>query len=358
VVTWTWAVFGLVMICLSLGLTRLMMRVNIADIPNARSSHKDPTPKSGGVAIAVAFLLGLIGLFFVQDNATGVFAMSVGRFALYAALTAMIVFVALADDIWEVLPFSKLLAQLAAAIFFAVYIARIDFVFIPGVGEFDLGFLGYFLTVLWIVFFMNAFNFMHGINGIAAVAALVAGIFLGFISFVVGAYFVTLCSFCIVLSVPGFLVHNFPHGRIFMGDTGSQFIGFVFASLAVFGTSLDDGQLSIYVVPVLFLPFIFDVVITLMYRTLRRQNIMKAHREHLYQVGTKLGFTHSHITLVYGFLFLICGVGAFNIQFASPSGRLTIIAGLLIIFAALSALVYSAGLRKGVVDRLTATRSA
>jgi len=358
VVTWTWALFGVVMIFLSLAVTRLMMRVNIADVPNARSSHKNPTPKSGGVAIAIAFLIGLIGLFFMQDNATGVFAISTGRFALYLALTAMIVVVALADDIWEALPFSKLLAQLAAAIFFAVFIARIDFVFIPGVGEFDLGALGYLLTVVWIVFFMNAFNFMDGINGIAAVAALLAGTFLALISFIVGAYFVTLCSFCIVLSVPGFLVHNFPNGRIFMGDTGSQFIGFVFASLAVFGTSLDDGQLSIYVVPVLFLPFIFDVVITLIYRTLRRQNIMRAHREHLYQVGTKLGFTHSHVTLVYGFLFLICGVGAVNLQFASPAGRLIIIAGLLIIFAGLSAVVYNAGLRKGVVDKLTATRSA
>lgn len=357
-VTWTWALFGVVMIFLSLAVTRLMMRVNIADVPNARSSHKNPTPKSGGVAIAIAFLIGLIGLFFMQDNATGVFAISTGRFALYLALTAMIVVVALADDIWEALPFSKLLAQLAAAIFFAVFIARIDFVFIPGVGEFDLGALGYLLTVVWIVFFMNAFNFMDGINGIAAVAALLAGTFLALISFIVGAYFVTLCSFCIVLSVPGFLVHNFPNGRIFMGDTGSQFIGFVFASLAVFGTSLDDGQLSIYVVPVLFLPFIFDVVITLIYRTLRRQNIMRAHREHLYQVGTKLGFTHSHVTLVYGFLFLICGVGAVNLQFASPAGRLIIIAGLLIIFAGLSAVVYNAGLRKGVVDKLTATRSA
>ena len=356
-VTWTWALFGALMIFLSLAVTRLMMRVNITDIPNVRSSHKNPTPKSGGVAIASAFLIGLLGLFLLQESAAAVFAMSTGRFLLYVALTAMIVAVALVDDIWDVLPFSKLLAQLAAAIFFTIFIARIDFVFIPGVGEFDLGVAGYVLTVMWIVFFMNAFNFMDGINGIAAVAALLAGVFLMFISFVVGAYFVTLCSFCIVMSVPGFLIHNFPRGRIFMGDTGSQFIGFVFASLAVFGTSLDEGQLSIYVVPVLFLPFIFDVVITLVYRSLRRQNIMKAHREHLYQVGTKLGFTHSHVTLVYGFLFLICGVGAINIQFASPSGRLIIIAGLLAIFVGLAVAVYGAGLRKGVVDRLSVTRS-
>ena len=346
------------MILLSLVVTRLMMRVNIADIPNARSSHKNPTPKSGGVAIAVAFLVGLLAVFLMQDKASDVFAISYGRFFLFAFLTSMIVVVALTDDIWEALPSSKLLAQLGAAIFFTAFIARIDFVFIPGVGEFDLGPAGYGLTVLWIVFFMNAFNFMDGINGIAALAALLAGLFLAFISFIVGAYFVTLCSFCIAMAVPGFLVHNFPRGRIFMGDTGSQFIGFVFASLAVFGTSLDHGQLSIYVVPVLFLPFIFDVVVTLIYRSLRRQNIMKAHREHLYQVGTKLGFTHSHVTLVYGFLFLICGVGAVNLQFASPSGRLIIIAGLLIIFMVLAAIVYSAGLRKGVVEKLTLARSS
>ena len=205
---------------------------------------------------------------------------------------------------------------------------------------------------------MNAYNFMDGINGIAGMAALIAAIFLGFISFSAGALFVVLCCYCMAFAVSGFLIYNFPGGRIFMGDTGSQFIGFVFASLAVFGTSLDQAQLSIYVVPVLFFPFLFDVVMTLIYRALRRQNLTQAHREHLYQIGNKLGYSHVQVTLAYSFLFVLCGIAAINLQWASPAERLALIGGLIALFCVMAVVVYDKGLKQGVVERLSVAKGA
>jgi UDP-N-acetylmuramyl pentapeptide phosphotransferase/UDP-N-acetylglucosamine-1-phosphate transferase len=206
---------------------------------------------------------------------------------------------------------------------------------------------------------MNAFNFMDGINGIAAGCAVVACLFLGFIAASENANFVVISCLCLGAASLGFAIYNFPEGRIFMGDAGSQFIGFVLASLAVFGKSVDEARLSIYLVPVIFSPFIFDVVITLIYRALRGQNILKAHRDHLYQIAIKLGASHVQVSGAYFVLTGICGAVAIAVQAADPMGRLQLIAALFPVFGVLAALVYRAGLKAGVVEPLfTASRPA
>ena len=90
----------------------------------------------------VAFLFALLALYFLQGGPDGRFAFSINALLLYAGLSALIVAVALIDDVWEVIPAHKFLAQLAAAILFAFFIARIDLIFLPGIGEFDLGSVG------------------------------------------------------------------------------------------------------------------------------------------------------------------------------------------------------------------------
>ncbi len=339
---------GGIVLVISILMTRLMMLLNISDVPNARSSHAIPTPKSGGVAIAVAFLVGLALFYSFQDNPTELLDITPNQFVLYAGLTVFIVLAALVDDLWEILPFSKMAAQFLSALFFAVFIARIDTVYLLGLGYVDLGVFGCLLTILWIIFFMNAFNFMDGINGIAGGGAVIAAIFLGLTAMGAQSYFVALCCACVIAAIPGFLIFNFPGGHIFMGDTGSQFLGFLFASLAVFGNSLDEGQLSIYIVPVLFYPFIFDVLVTLLYRALRKENVLHAHREHLYQIATKLGASHVVVTVAYCVLFVVTGIAAVNIQLSEPSKRVLSIIMFLPFFGFLATLVYRVAVKKGV----------
>ncbi len=335
-----------------------MILLDIRDVPNRRSSHERPTPKSGGVAIAVAFVAGLIAIYWLQSLPRSGMGMYPARFALFAALASIIAAVAFLDDLFDLPLFSKLIAQFGAAVFFAISISHIETIIFPGMGEVSLGLWGYGLTVLWIVFFMNAFNFMDGINGISAGSTVVATIFLGSIAASEGAYFIVVSCLCLGAAALGFMIFNFPHGQIFMGDAGSQFIGFVMASLAVFGESVEPARLSIYLVPVIFFPFIFDVVVTLIYRALRGQNILRAHREHLYQIAIKLGASHEQVSLAYFSLVALSGGVAVAVQSADPAQRLLLIAALFPVYSILAGIVYRLGLKARVVQHLVKRSNA
>lgn len=342
-------------------LTRIMIGLGVKALPNHRSSHEEPIPNSGGVAIAAGFVLGLVGFYVSEPEAGARFGLDGIHFALFMGLSLLVAIMSFIDDVWDVLPLSKLIAQSLSAVVFVIFIGRIEVLDFLGLGDLSLGIWGYGLTVLWIVFFMNAFNFMDGINGIAGGGAVVVALFLGGMALVQGSDFVALSCLALGAAALGFLVFNFPAGRIFMGDTGSQFIGFVFAGLAVIGNALPPGggtntKLSILLVPVLFFPFIYDVLLTLAYRTIRRQNIMQAHRDHLYQIGIKLGASHVLVTCLYLGLFALCGMAALLVQRADALGRFWVLCGLFLSFSGGAGLVYRAGLKGGVVEPL-ASRS-
>ncbi|MFQ5958888.1 MAG: glycosyltransferase family 4 protein, partial [Alphaproteobacteria bacterium] len=275
-------VHGLLVVLLfacSAALTKVMIRVGIADVPNDRSSHARPVPTSGGLAVAATFTAGIVALYLVSDIA----AFAGARFMPFLLLAGVVAAFALYDDVKHLPVKGKLSVQLVCALAFSIFVANVDIVTLPGAGAVALGPWGHVVTVLWIVAFMNAFNFMDGINGIAGGSALIASVFLGAIAYVSGAGFIYLSSLCLAGATLGFLVFNFPRGRIFLGDTGSQFIAFVLAGLAVMGSASETDKISIFVVPMIFFPFLYDVFVTLVYRLYNGRNVFSAHREHHYQ---------------------------------------------------------------------------
>lgn len=332
-------------------LTRAMMRLGISDVPNSRSNHDRPMPNSGGAAIAAAFAAGAGAFYWLPLSTPGADVFP-DTFVAFTALAAAVAAAGFLDDLFAVAPVSKLLAQCAAAALFAVYIAHIETIFMPGLGWMSLGLWGYGLTVLWIVFFMNAFNFMDGINGIAGGAAVIAAVFLGIIAAGENAGFVVILCLCLGPAVMGFLMFNFPRGRIFMGDSGSQFIGFVLASLAVFGQSAGGGRLSVTLVPLILYPFIFDVVVTLFYRAVRRRNVLDAHREHLYQIATKLGAGQVQVALAYFVLIALGGGLAVGAQAAGAGAGLLIAAAAFPAYCIAAVIIHRRGVRAGVIEPL------
>ncbi len=313
--------FALIVFLIAAILTRLTINLNIRDIPNERSSHQKETPKSGGIAISVSFTIGIALLYGFAD----VVRLPENQFLVFVLIVFGLLFASLADDLYDISPLHKFVAQFIAALFFAGLVASIQEVWIPFIGVLQLGAAGMALTVLWIVFFMNAFNFMDGINGLAGGGALISGTCLAVISFFAMAPFVYLSSMVLVAATLGFFVFNFPRGRIFMGDTGSQFLGFAFASLAVLASTDGFGGVSIYVVPVLFLPFIFDVVYTLARRAWRQRKLSQAHNEHLYQLLTQCGWSHVQVSSLYFAYFIVCGITALAIQAADPLTRVVLV---------------------------------
>lgn len=326
-------------------MTLALIRLNISDVPNERSSHDRPTPKSGGIAIAAAYFAGLTGLYLLSATAR----LPAEQFAMLLLTSGIMFAAALIDDLIGLRAVIKFSVQLVCAVLFSVYVAHIDVLTFPLFGAVEFGLAGHLISVLWIIFFMNAFNFMDGINGLAGGGALIATGFLAAIAFFAGAHFVYLSALCLFGAMLGFFVFNFPHGRIFMGDTGSQITGFALSGLALIGARADIGQVSVMVVPTLFGCFLFDVLATLGYRFLRRQTLSQAHREHLYQISNRLGFSHKRVSYIYFGLFILNGVFAGFLQTAEPAARLPLFLGALLINAPLAIMVYGAGRRVGIV---------
>lgn len=310
--------FAIAIFCLSLGLTYVMARfIRVMDVPNARSSHIQPIPKSGGVAIVAAFGIGSLIIYFVASIAR-IEDQEFWGFLTCAVLLAVVSFV---DDVTQKSFAVKVLTQMlcvGVVLALGVIVTRLT---VPLIGNVELGWAGYLFTFLWMIGLTNAYNFMDGLDGLAGGVAVIAAMFLCAIAFNQGSYFVYATSYALLASVAGFLVFNLPPARIFMGDVGSAFLGFTFAALAVIGASFDRGHLSFYVVPLLLFQFIFDTSLTFARRLLQGEKVHLAHRSHLYQLLNRMGYSHRAVSLFHYAVAVTQGIGAFILVGLEPQNR-------------------------------------
>jgi UDP-GlcNAc:undecaprenyl-phosphate GlcNAc-1-phosphate transferase len=273
----------------------LMTRIGTLDHPGARSSHTRATPKGGGVGIVVAFVLGTSLL--VHGGAHA----SVPDFA-FAGLIAAAIFIAAisyTDDLRDWPFIIKLAAQLAAAMVAITCGIRFRILHLPWVGAVDTGWFGIPLTAAWVVFATNALNFIDGLNGLASGAVAIACLFLAGFAWAQGDGFVQAAALVLAAGIAGFLPFNYPKARIFMGDVGSQFIGFISAVLGVLASRYGAQTLSVLLVPMLLFGVYFDVLFTLVRRFLAGDRLTEAHRSHLYQVAHRAGIPAAAVTLVH-----------------------------------------------------------
>lgn len=255
-----------------------------------------PTPRGGGLVVAVV----TIGAYLIASVLLP-FDISWG-FVIGASI---ILLVSWLDDVYSVSFIWRLIVQSAAAIIFISSNGNVSMISFGVSGaEIEVGRAGALLTFCWIVWLVNAYNFMDGIDGIAGTQALTAGagwLLLGF-GWQMPAIFI-LGGTLLFVSV-AFLLHNWPPARIFMGDAGSAFLGFVFAALPLL-SGTENGSRSNFLpfAGVLFVwMFLFDSVFTFVRRILKREKVWNAHREHLYQRLVISGLSHRTVTILYGAL--------------------------------------------------------
>lgn len=318
----------------------------LRDHPNHRSSHTRPTPKTGGLAIVGAWLAGMFVLaVFLSDNDITTYA------AFLSGLAVCALGLGLADDLMNASPYLKFAGQFAVAALFAALFAPLAAAPIPFAGYVELApVVGFVLTVLWIVAFMNAYNFMDGANGLASGSAAAAMCGFCVIAAFSGEAFAAASAFLLAAALFGFLPVNMKRGRLFMGDNGSQAVGFVIAALTVLAANLSDGRVSALVLPVIFLPFLMDVAATLVHRAVRGRNVLSAHREHVYQLMMRLGASHTQVAVTYMGLTSI-SVAAAILMLALPAGWQWLApAGLAAVFAYPASRVYRAAAREGLLS--------
>ena len=274
-------------------LTTWARRRNLLDIPNERSSHRIATPRIGGAAFVLALLAGLAVALFNGGR------LSSGALMIVNAACSLAV-VGLIDDFHPLPAVLRLVIQIGIS----VLVAAANTTALPAMMPVALAIT---IIALWMTAATNAFNFMDGIDGIAAGQAIAAGVGWAIVGGLIGSYDVMLLGILGAAAPAGFLLYNWAPAKVFMGDGGSAFLGFFFAALPI---AAGGGRPELWLCAPLFIwPFLVDTAFTLLRRIRRRENILTAHRSHVYQRLTARGIAHSRVALLYSALALT-GVAA------------------------------------------------
>jgi len=292
---------------------RWVVKRQLLDIPNERSSHVTPTPRGGGVVIVAVCITAYLTIcyFYPASFSWG-----------YIAGAVLIAVVSWLDDLYSIWFVWRFLAHAVAAILVIADVGYWQTLF-----PIELGAFGAVATGVWIVWLVNAYNFMDGIDGIAASQAVVAAtgwMMLGSIFDIPPIFYF---AGIVAASSLAFLLHNWQPAKIFMGDIGSAFLGFTFATLPLIAAKeTNESQWLFAVAAVLFVWFFFfDTVVTFFARLVRRENVFNAHREHIYQKLVISGLSHARVTLIYSLLAItLCIATLFSIIFLEGLGMAAI----------------------------------
>lgn len=294
------------------------LRAKILDVPGERSSHSRPTPRGGGVGIVAAVLAVGAGMV-----ATGRVAEPLVAFWCLA-LGSSVALISFVDDVRSLSSVLRLCCHAVLAVAAVRLVGPFSGLVLPWGGVVPAGMLLDAVAVIWIVGLTNVYNFMDGIDGIAGGQGMVAGLAWAAAGHVWGMPALTTLGVGIAAACAGFLVHNWSPARVFMGDVGSAFLGFLFAVLPLLALRLGMSSRVETAIPVfagcVVWPFIADGVFTFIRRVRYRENVLKAHRSHLYQRLIILGWTHAAVSRIYigwavvslgcGMLYLGGGIGA------------------------------------------------
>ncbi len=266
------------------------------DRANHRSLHRGEVPRSGGIGIVAG---SLWPLWQIAQSGNGQAA------PLLAIGAAVLAIVSLVDD-FKPLPFwGRLVVQFLAA---ACLLVWLDIT--------SLGWLGAIALCFVIVWSINLYNFMDGMDGLAGMMGVVGFSGLGILAMLSDQTLFAGALFAIVAATAGFLFFNLPPAKLFMGDVGSTFLGYMMAAASLWGIR---HQIFPFWVPLLiFAPFWLDATITLLRRLLRGERIWEAHRSHFYQRAVLAGVPVRRVLLVETLLMLVCS--AFAIAGVSITG--------------------------------------
>jgi len=299
------------------------VRRKMLDVANQRSLHQIPTPRGGGLVISI-LALGLFLMLLVVTPA------SLSPLALvYIVMALFLTMISLYDDWIKALPARIRLGCHSIA---ALILVASSFMLNPVQITLSLstiatitvsGVFAAIILMVWIIGFTNIFNFMDGIDGIAATQALLAAVGWSLIFFLEGANTLMLFNVVIAALSAGFLVHNAAPARIFMGDSGSIFLGFTLAGTPLLGFATLKNPILFIVAGMFVFPFIVDGTYTIIKRLRNGENVLEAHRKHIYQQLVLSGQSHGRVTRLYGLLMVVSVTSGLVYYAGDPSAKLT-----------------------------------
>lgn len=288
-------------------------RMRLLDVPNERSSHAIPTPRTGGYAIVAAIAVATLAAGVLDDARLRAIAIAATVLAILAMIDEW-------RDLSRVLRFGVQLVVVVALVQLGGLV--VGSVELPPGWTVHFGPLAFPLAVLWLVWGMNAYNFMDGVNGLAAVEAVICGGTMAVLFARDADPAAAMFAAAIAGAALGFLPWNFPNASIFMGDVASASFGLLFGALSL--RFAHDGRLIEGSLPLM--PFLLDATMTVVTRMARGEPFYYPHKLHFYQRLAQQGYSHCGVTTIWGTLALLSGLLAVAYRGLSPGGRL---AGLL-----------------------------
>ncbi len=268
---------------------KLSHHINAIDIPNKRSVHIKPIPRLGGLAIFTSFLFGYI---FFGKLSLQIISILIGSF--------IIILTGIVDDIKSIKARYKFIMQIIASLvvvlYGGIYFTEIQF---AGVYLFFGKIFGQILSVFFIVSITNAINLIDGLDGLASGISFIYFVTIGIIAFILNKVLELdiILTMIMIGSTLGFLFHNFPPASIFLGDTGSMFLGFMISVIALLGYKV--ATLTSLVIPIFILGIpISDTILAILRRLINKNGIGKADKEHLHHQLLKLKFSNKVSILV------------------------------------------------------------
>ncbi|NJO88211.1 MAG: glycosyltransferase family 4 protein [Chloroflexia bacterium] len=256
------------------------LQKSILDIPNDRSSHTIPTPRGGGLAVAISWFVGLVYFFLTGKIENTLF------YALIAGIPLTLI--GFADDVFSLKPIVRFLVQFicaALALWFLGGLHAIDYG--PWTMDYNIWLLTP-LALIAIIWAINFFNFLDGIDGYIGSEIVFIGL---------AAFSLTndLVGLLLAAATFGFLLWNWPKAKIFMGDVGSTLLGFTVAVMAIYHQN--NNISSVWVWLILTSVFWFDATVTLFRRFINKEKLSEAHRKHAYQRAVQSGYSHQQVTV-------------------------------------------------------------
>ena len=297
-------------------------RTGALDAPDARKVHVRPIPRIGGIGIYAAFMVSvLIQLGFADLTPE----LMTSLFGLLAGGTIIVV-IGIIDDYWDLPAKVKLLGQILAACVLVIgFDVRIDVVTDPFGDYIYLEYLAIPATIFWVVGLTNTVNLIDGLDGLAAGVSSIAAVTIFLVAMEEGIPFVAMITAALAGAAVGFLYYNFNPARIFMGDTGSMFLGFMLAGISVVGAVKSAATIAL-IVPILALGLpILDTTFAIVRRARNHRPIFKPDKGHLHHRLLAHGFTQKQAVLLMYVVSALFGLCALALTAVSIQAALLII---------------------------------
>lgn len=278
---------------------KLAFKIGAVDRPDNRKVHKRIMPRLGGLAIYIAFMIGCIASL---EMTWDIFGILLGG--------TLIVTLGVADDVYQLPAKVKLLGQIAAACVLVAFDIRIEWVNNPLGGYFYLDMLSIPLTIFWVISFTNVVNLIDGLDGLAAGVSAIASLTVILVAIQMGYFHVAILTAALAGGIIGFIRYNFNPATIFMGDTGSMFIGYMLAAISVYGAVKTAATIAL-IVPAIALGLpILDTAFAIMRRYANGRPIFQPDKGHLHHRLLAHGMSHKEAVLfMYGITAVLC-IGA------------------------------------------------